>query len=67
MERVKESAGPTGLQIPQEILERCGLGEGTSVIIEPHRSWIKIAPEIMPVEVSGEEVAQACKTKGHLR
>jgi len=51
MKKVKEWVGPTGLQVPQEILERCGLGEGTPVIIELHRSWIKIVPEIVSEEI----------------
>lgn len=45
MEKVKELVGPMGLQIPVAILERSGLGEGTPVIIELHRSWVRIAPE----------------------
>lgn len=45
MEKVKESVGPKGLQIPVQVLKRSGLEVGTPVIIELYRSWIRIAPE----------------------
>jgi len=55
MERLKEQVGPTGLKVRPKVLRRYGWGEGTSVIIELHRSWIKIVPEM----VSKEEIENA--------
>ncbi|HID85815.1 MAG TPA: hypothetical protein EYP55_00350 [Anaerolineae bacterium] len=45
MERVKQVLGPGGLQIPEELMERCGIKEGTPLIVELHRFLIKVFPE----------------------
>ncbi len=55
MPKIKEMVGPQGLQIPRVVLERSGLREGMSVIIETEEDalWIR------PVEVNVAAISKA--------
>ena len=45
MPKIKEMVGPQGLQIPRVVLERSGLREGMSVVIETEEHALRIKPE----------------------
>ena len=45
MPKIKEMVGPQGLQIPRVVLERSGLREGMSVIIETEEDALWVKPE----------------------
>lgn len=65
MTQIVQRVGPNGLQLPKELIERCGAKEGQEVIIEVGHSAIRIVPaEVDALEIADRAAADVCDRLG---